>query len=420
MAPPKIAIIGAGIAGPAAAIGLARNGHDVTIYERLPDINVTGYAFGLTPNSDRCLKYLGVDAQAGGAPVFERGIAMDTSGKILWERRGREENKYGAVTGTTAFVYRPTLHRQLIKAALELNVKIRSNQRVTNCDTESSVITLESGERVFADLIIGADGIHSYLRQWINDNNDNPLKPSSGHSAIRFMIPRSAVQGDASLLSLVEEANMFTWRGNGSEDGKQIIVYPVDFEEQINVVCTYDRHLTAEETSNADDATAVAYNQKASLQTVKDIFRNFEPRAQRLIELADSETFRMWELLDMDDIPRWTNNHAVMIGDACHPVLPFGFSGASMGIEDAITLSVLFPADTPKGNEIAARLELYEKIRRPRVARVRDYSREVARGVEDLQRAKDYRYFLMSHDAVKFAEDALRDFNLEEATKKIA
>lgn len=151
-----------------------------------------------------------------------------------------------------------------------------------------------------------------------------------------------------------------------------------------------------------------AYNHKISLEKVREIYSEFDPRAIRLLELADPDGFRVWELMDMDEIPRWSAQRTVLLGDACHPVLPFGFSGASMAIEDATTLAVLLPEDITK-DQVRERLELYEKIRRPRIERVRETSRQIARGREEKQFIQDYRSFLAEHDAVECARKALQE-----------
>lgn len=85
MSPLKIAIVGAGIGGPAAATALARNGHKVTIYERSTDTSEVGYAIRITPNSDRCLKHLSVDTVNGGAVAATSGCLMDAEGNMLRE-----------------------------------------------------------------------------------------------------------------------------------------------------------------------------------------------------------------------------------------------------------------------------------------------------------------------------------------------
>ena len=107
MAPLKIIIVGAGIAGPAAAVGLARNGHDVSIYERSTSTKEIGYAFAITANSDRCLTYLGIDTVSGGAVALERALFMSAKGSLIRERRDEEDAEKAAITdGRTVFAYR--------------------------------------------------------------------------------------------------------------------------------------------------------------------------------------------------------------------------------------------------------------------------------------------------------------------------
>jgi salicylate hydroxylase len=105
-----------------------------------------------------------------------------------------------------------------------------------------------------------------------------------------------------------------------------------------------------------------------------DHYSAFGPKARRLFELADPNGFRVWKLLDMDEIPTWSNNHTTLLGDAAHPLLAFSFSGASMAVEDAVTLAVLLPREVEK-EQIGERLKLYEEIRKPRLDVVRRVSR---------------------------------------------
>lgn len=104
----------------------------------------------------------------------------------------------------------------------------------------------------------------------------------------------------------------------------------------------------------------------------------------------------------MDNHHPWSLNHTALLGDACHAVLPFAFSGASMAIEDGITLSTLMSPDVPV-EDIPSRLKLYEQIRRPRVDRVREASLVMAKGVETPDYVREFMQFLCSHDAVEHA-----------------
>ena len=148
-----------------------------------------------------------------------------------------------------------------------------------------------------------------------------------------------------------------------------------------------------------------AYNQKISYDAVLGIFDEFEPVAKRLFALADPDGFRVWQLKDMDNNHPWSLNHTALLGDACHALLPFAFSGASMAIEDGITLSTLISPDIPV-EDIPGRLKLYEQIRRPRVDRVREASLNLGKGVE----CPGFMQFLSSHDAVEYAEQELSKY----------
>ena len=105
MAPLKIIIVGAGIGGLAVAIGLARNGHEVTVYERLSSSSEIGYAFRITPNSDRCLKYLGIDTIAGGAVAANSNRMFDAQGKVVYHFKENSDAEK-AKGGTSVFSFR--------------------------------------------------------------------------------------------------------------------------------------------------------------------------------------------------------------------------------------------------------------------------------------------------------------------------
>ena len=108
----------------------------------------------------------------------------------------------------------------------------------------------------------------------------------------------------------------------------------------------------------------------------------------------------------MEDHTHWSLNRTVLLGDACHPLSPAGFSGASMAIEDGITLSVLLSPDVQM-KDIPGRLKLYQETRRPRVSRVREEARTLAKGSETPEVMQNYVKFLSSHDAVECAETVL-------------
>ena len=105
MAPLQIVVVGAGIGGLVAAAGLARNGHHVTVYERLSSATEIGYAFRVTANSDRCLKLLGIDTVAGGAVAANSTRIFNEQGEVIFEYKENSDTEK-AKRGTSVFAYR--------------------------------------------------------------------------------------------------------------------------------------------------------------------------------------------------------------------------------------------------------------------------------------------------------------------------
>ena len=112
--------------------------------------------------------------------------------------------------------------------------------------------------------------------------------------------------------------------------------------------------------------------------------------------------------MDMDELPQWSKQHTVLVGDCCHPLLPFGFSGASMALEDAAVLSTLLPLGT-EAKDVSSRLNLYEQIRKPRLDRVRTTSRKIAADEFGKKDIMGYFAFLGEYDAVEDAKKHLAE-----------
>ena len=105
MAPLRVIIIGGGVGGLAAALGLARNGHEVAVYERSKASGGVGFAFRITPNSDKCLQYLDIDAEAGGACAVDGGFMREANGNVF--SQSNENKDVQKTTGSkSVFAYR--------------------------------------------------------------------------------------------------------------------------------------------------------------------------------------------------------------------------------------------------------------------------------------------------------------------------
>lgn len=156
--PLNIAVVGAGVGGLAVAASLARNGHKVTIYERAKSTTDVGFAFRLGPNSDRCLKYLGIHTVAGGAVAANSMRMVNANGDIVAERTENEDAEK-ARDGTSVFAFRPQVAEQLVETAVKFGVEIKTGIKVESVDVEKTQLQLQDGTTVSADLVIGADGI---------------------------------------------------------------------------------------------------------------------------------------------------------------------------------------------------------------------------------------------------------------------
>lgn len=217
------------------------------------------------------------------------------------------------------------------------------------------------------------------------------------------MVSKRDAQKDDLLKDIISnDSHMFSWSGKG----KRFLVFPVEFDTLLNITATHPAHLSDVEADTNNKEEAVAYNRKTSFDKVKAIYSDMDPRIGSLLALAEGSDFRVWKLQDMDEIPRWSRNRTVLLGDAAHPILPFGFSGASMSIEDAITLGELLPGSI-EPEQIEERLKLYEEIRKPRVGRVRETGRKIAAGHDNAQFMAQYHQFLGSHDAKLYAQEVL-------------
>jgi len=273
--PLKIAIVGAGIGGLSAAIGLRRNGHEVEVgcmpslprarhkkrhltqvklYEQSRFANETGAAVHLAPNSNGILRRFGIYAEQFGGNPMTHLVEFSMEGKLMQKVDLREPNKRWQ--HPWLLVHRVSLHDQLKKLATSAEgegsrAKLSTASKVISIDPEKGTLTLENGETKTADVIVGADGVYvrsshksfrenrlliwdtqSLTRKYIKD-----VKPfSSGKAAFRFLIPRSVAEADPVTQPLVaDKGALLMWYS----DDRRIVMYPCNDNEMLNFVCIH-------------------------------------------------------------------------------------------------------------------------------------------------------------------------------------
>jgi hypothetical protein len=229
---------------------------------------------------------------------------------------------------------------------------------VASVNASNATVTLLDGRTFQGDLVLGSDGVRSVTRKAISD-----IKPhGSGKSAFRFLISRKAAQDDPVTAKFVQKAGeLIIWYASD----RRIVVYPTTDNTLLNFVCIHP--------DTESDAGSDTWNGSGSREKLLKVYKNFDPSLLALLRKADDE-LKVWKLMDMETLPTWVNDRLALLGDAAHPFLPHQGQGGGCAIEDAASLAVVLPGDTPI-DEIPARLQLYEQIRRERAHRIQDFSR---------------------------------------------
>lgn len=360
----KILIVGAGIGGLTAALALRQQGHEVLIFEQSQFASELGAAVHLAPNSNGILKRLGIDAEKFGSNHMQFLTEYTAEGIETRHIDLEEPNKLWQHSWLLA--HRVHLHDALKNAAIGSEgkgqpAKLFLSSRVLNVDPETAFLTLEDGKTFQGDLILGADGLHSVTRKAVSGREIKTF--SSGKSAFRFLISRKVAQDDPVTAKFVQKlGELIIWYG----EDRRVVVYPTTNNQLLNFVCI---HPESESEAGSD-----TWNKGANLDQMLKIYEGFDPAMIALISKADRESLKAWKLLDMETMTTWVNGKLALLGDAAHPFTPHQGQGAGQALEDAASLAVVFPFDTKK-EEITARLELYEKIRKSRAEQIQEYSR---------------------------------------------
>ncbi|KAI7789009.1 fad binding domain protein [Diaporthe eres] len=387
--PLKVIIIGAGIGGLSAAVGLRKNGHQVDLYEQSRFANETGAAVHLAPNANGLLRKWGIFAEDFGATLMQYMEERNEQGDKLKDMDLRGMNAQWQHPWHLS--HRINLHEKLKKVAtaeegVGTPARLHTSSKIVSVDAEKGQVSLADGTTVTGDVILGADGIYSKSRSVIKETK----LFGSGKAAFRFLIPRQAGLDDPVTRPIVEKGNnLVIWYGAD----RRIVMYPCNDNKLLNFNCIHPEN---ESHANASDE----WNKEADFSQFLKVYENFDPALLALAKKVDPTSIKVWQLMDMEKLPTWTQGKLALLGDAAHPFTPHQGQGAGQAIEDAATISVVLPRGTPP-QAVSDRLKLYEKIRYDRAHQIQEYSRQAGKDWIDGKAQID----MMAYTAYNFGHD---------------
>jgi salicylate hydroxylase len=344
----RVAIVGAGLGGLAAAVALRQRGFDVMVFEQSPTLGEVGAGIQVAPNAMKVLRALGLDAQAMAVgSELERHVIRDfKTGRIVSATPMKDayRERYGA--GTYGF-HRADLHSVLLEALPRELITLDARCVAVQTHAERATLQFADGSEYQCDAVIGADGIHSVIREAL-----------FGPSLPRFtnvVCWRGLVPTDALSPNLIER-DMTAWFGPHST----IVHYYLRRGEIVNWAGFCDAENWREESwrTEGDRDEALGY------------YQGWHPGIAELI--SKTEVLYKWALFDRDPLPQWTRGRVTLLGDAAHPMLPYLAQGACMALEDAYAVAA---ALARPHTSVEQALAEYQAARLPRTARVQLASR---------------------------------------------
>jgi salicylate hydroxylase len=346
MAQDKVVIVGAGIGGLAAALGLLKHGIDVEICEQAPELKEVGAGIQISSNGTRVLYALGLENALKRVQVLpQRRVIRHWSSGEAWNWFD-----LGAVTrqryGTPhVMLHRGDLHGLLADAVTAIKpdaVKLGRRCASVQSEGDHAAVHFEDGSSASAAYAIGADGIHSKVRAALF-GADKPI--FTGAVAWRGLVPMEK------LPTHLQEMQGVNWLGPHGH----VLHYPVRRGEIMNFISFVER----------DDWQVESWVTQGTRDELANDFRGWHADVHEMI--ARIETPYKWAMMVRGPMPQWSKGRITLLGDACHPTLPFLGQGGVMAIEDGYIVAECIAKYFGDPAQAFAR---YEDIRRERTATV--------------------------------------------------
>jgi salicylate hydroxylase len=356
----NVIVVGAGLGGLAAALGLARDGHNVTVLEQSAGIGEVGAGIQLTPNVTKSLLEWGI------SPHFERAGILEP--ECINFRRWENGSKIGYTQlvpnfrdwfgGPYLVVHRAHFHKAMYDLAVDYGVTIRIDSRVAHYDFSAPSVTLHNGDVLTADLVVACDGIHSLARQQLHPGRDHAPR-RTGFACYRATVNVEDMLKDPQTAALVSKPQLNIWIG----EGRHVMTYTIAGGKMFNMVLSHP--------DNTDLAAISQLNPDEIVQEMRSNFEGWDPILVKII--SQIKKTMKWPLLSGSSLESWTNGSTTIMGDAAHPMVPYMSQGAAMAVEDAVALSRCFSKIHDK-KYIPQALKAFESLRLQRTRHVQEAS----------------------------------------------
>jgi len=343
----SIAIVGAGMGGLTAAATLRQAAFQVQVYEQAPRFARIGAGIQMMPNSMQVLRRIGVEERlrrVAFQPYSHLNREWDT-GRVMRELP-MPESLFGA---PYLCMHRAELHDALLAALPDGMIQL--GRKLAGIEQNGGRVTLifENGARASADAVVGADGVHSVVRDFVV-GPDAPIH--KGRIAYRAVFPSSLMNGFDLGCSRTK------WWG---PDRHIVIYYTTADRSELYFVTSVPEP--------AEWMTRESWSAKGDVKELRAAYAGFHHDVRAVLEACPD--CHKWAILEREPLPRWSDGHVVLLGDAAHPMTPYMAQGAATAIEDAAVLARCLEA---KREDIEAAFRLYEDHRKPRTSRIQAIS----------------------------------------------
>ncbi|KAF6838665.1 ABC transporter [Colletotrichum musicola] len=298
----------------------------------------------------------------------------DTEGKLHAEIPFHLKKSYGA---DRMVYHRVDLHDALKEAATQetqdCSVVVRTGCVVKDCDPDAGNVTLESGEVVAGDLVVGSDGIKSAIRKSVLGKKA-PAIPT-GLSAYRLIVESSALEKDEDFTSVIDPRESYTTMIMGHD--RRIIMGPARGGSIYSIVAMVP------DDKMHESAEGKSWTTKGDPDKLRETFEVFPKWAKAVFK--NCTEVGLWQLRDLDPLETWHRGRTIIIGDASHAMLPTQGQGASQSVEDAEALGAIF-ADVkqkPTREEVTTLLKTVFECRYDRATLIQNYSRQSGKPATD-------------------------------------